>query len=209
MDTAVALVAFVLVTQLFVGLAHALLRGEAERFPEQDAFTFLDAFVKLALLEQDLGTDQHAGNVPGIKLQAGIHAGKRIVHVTRHELVVGKPGESHGLGLLLAYCLFQGIQCNGHLSLQGKQNRFVRQKNRNAFTNDVGPGARLVHEDLGQCFRNLFAGGILEQTRGNSLIQARKERFIRHLELTPRFGAAQNIQKFIIEHKAFIVNNLD
>ncbi len=194
--------------QLIVSIAHALLRRKAERILFQDALAFFDTIQEFALLEQNLGANQHAGNVARIKLQTGIHAGKRIVDVSRHELIVGKPGESHRLRLLLANRLFQGIQCNGHLSLQGKQDRFVRQKNRNSFANDIGTGARLVHKDLGQSFRNLFASRILEGSCGTGLVDARQKGVICHTEFTPSLGAAKNIQEFIVEHKAFIINNL-
>ena len=208
MDATEAMVTFNRVLELFVGLAHALLGREAERFLFKNPFAFLDALLEVALLEQDLGTDQHAGNIAGIRLETGLYAGKGVIDIARHVLVIRKPCEGHRLDLLLADSLFQGIQSNSHLSLQGKQNSFVRQKDRNPIADDIGSGARLVHEGLGQRFRNFLTGGVLERTGSNSLVQEGKEGIIRHSESPPSFRAAKNIQKFIIEHKAFIINHL-
>ena len=208
MNTAIATVTLVYVFKLLVGIAHALLGRKAERLLLENPLTFLDALLEVAQLEQQLGTDQHTGNVARVKLQAGIDTGKSGRRIARLALVVGKPCERHGLDFFLANGLFQGIQSNSHLSLQGKQNRFVCQKDRYAFTNDIGTGARLVHESLGQSFRNFLARGILQGARGTGLIEGRQEGIVCHTEFTPGLGAAQNIQKFVIEHKAFIINNL-
>ena len=76
MNTAVATVTFVYVFKLLVSLAHALLRREAERLLLENPLTFLDAFLEVTQLEQQLAADQHTGNVARVKLQAGIDTGK-------------------------------------------------------------------------------------------------------------------------------------
>ena len=106
MDTAVTLVAFGLVTQLVVGIAHTLLGRQAEGVRLKRLLTFLDTFLELAPLEEDAGTDQHARKVDGEALEAGIHAAQGPVQVARSTLQIGKPSKGHRRALLLANRLF-------------------------------------------------------------------------------------------------------
>ena len=105
---AVALVTLVLVAQLFVGIAHTLLRRKAERVEFQGFLAFRDTFLEFTLLEKNHRTDQHGGNIVRVESQSTIHTGKRGFQVARLTFQVGNPGECLG-PVLLANALFQGI----------------------------------------------------------------------------------------------------
>ena len=106
MDTAVTLVAFGLVTQLVVGIAHALLGRQAEGVRLKSLLAFLDTFLELAPLEEDAGTDQHTRKVDGKTLETGIHPAQGTIQVTRSTFQIGKPSKGHRRALLLANRLF-------------------------------------------------------------------------------------------------------
>ena len=106
MHAAVALVAFVLVAQLFIGIAHALLSRKAERVVLEHPFAFRDTTIKITLFKKDDGTDEHGRNIAGIKSQAAINARQGGIKISRFAFQVGKPGKGLGITLFLANTLF-------------------------------------------------------------------------------------------------------